>query len=60
MPVRRQTSAKGNTRDSTRSNLDDEELFAAIQYGVNGCMLNRIPPSRFFELLQGVRQGEVA
>jgi DNA-binding NarL/FixJ family response regulator len=39
---------------------DDDDLFAAIKHGANGYLLKNIPPSRFFELLQGVVRGEAA
>jgi two-component system nitrate/nitrite response regulator NarL len=39
---------------------DDEELFSAIRNGANGYLLKNIPPTRFFELLQGVMRREAA
>lgn len=39
---------------------DDEELFAAIKNGADGYLLKNVPPSRFFELLEGVMRGEAA
>lgn len=39
---------------------DDEDLFTAIRNGANGYLLKNVPPSRFFELLQGVVRGEAA
>lgn len=39
---------------------DDEDLFAAIRNGADGYLLKNLPPSQFFNLLEGVIRGEAA
>jgi DNA-binding NarL/FixJ family response regulator len=39
---------------------DDRDLFAAIKDGAEGYLLKNLEPRQFFDMLEGIRQGEVA
>lgn len=39
---------------------DDQNLFAAIQEGADGYLLKNLQPEQLYEMLSGVRRGEVA
>lgn len=39
---------------------DERDLFTAIKYGAEGYLLKNLGPSQFFDMLEGVRRGEVA
>lgn len=39
---------------------DDRHLFAAIKDGAEGYLLKNLEPHQFFEMLEGLRSGEVA
>jgi DNA-binding NarL/FixJ family response regulator len=38
---------------------DDRDLFTAIKNGADGYLLKNLEPSQFFDMLEGVRRGEV-
>jgi DNA-binding NarL/FixJ family response regulator len=38
---------------------DDRDLFAAIKNGAEGYLLKNLEPRQFFDMLEGVRRGEV-
>jgi DNA-binding NarL/FixJ family response regulator len=38
---------------------DDRDLFAAIKNGAEGYLLKNLEPHQFFDMLEGVRRGEV-
>jgi DNA-binding NarL/FixJ family response regulator len=39
---------------------DDRDLFAAIKNGAEGYLLKNLEPYQFFDMLEGIRRGEVA
>jgi DNA-binding NarL/FixJ family response regulator len=38
---------------------DDRDLFAAIKNGADGYLLKNLEPHQFFDMLEGIRRGEV-